>query len=48
MVFGRYADSQFLNPVFNHLNSDIWVLTNINDTLLQPSSNGKSVTPGLI
>ncbi len=45
--FGRSSDSQFLDPVFNHSNSDIWVLTNIYDTLLQPSSNGKGVTPGL-
>ncbi|MFC0410715.1 ABC transporter substrate-binding protein [Roseomonas elaeocarpi] len=47
MVYGRYADSQFLDPVLNDANTDIWVLTNLFDTLLQPTADGKGVEPGL-
>ena len=47
MVFGRYADSLFLDPVLNDANVDIWILTNLYDTLLQPTPDGKSVAPGL-
>ena len=47
MVFGRYADSLFLDPVLNDANLDIWILTNLYDTLLQPTADGKSVQPGL-
>src|SRR4051812_10452844 len=47
LVFGRYADSLFLDPVLNDANVDIWILTNLYDTLLQPTSDGKSVEPGL-
>src|SRR5271168_4598384 len=37
MVYARYADSLFLDPVLNDANVDIWVLTNLYDTLLQPT-----------
>ena len=47
LVFGRYADSLFLDPVLNDANVDIWILTNLYDTLLQPTADGKSVEPGL-
>lgn len=47
LVFGRYADSLFLDPVLNDANVDIWILTNLYDTLLQPSADGKGVEPGL-
>jgi peptide/nickel transport system substrate-binding protein len=47
MTFGRSADSLFLDPVLNDANVDIWILTNLYDTLLQPSDDGKSVRPGL-
>src|SRR5690349_25144081 len=47
MRFGRYADSLFLDPVLNDANVDIWILTNIYDTLLSPTSDGKGVEPGL-
>ncbi|ULH17523.1 ABC transporter substrate-binding protein (plasmid) [Deinococcus sp. KNUC1210] len=47
MVYGRYADSLFLDPVLNDANLDIWILTNLYDTLLQPTDDGKSVRPGL-
>lgn len=47
MVYGRYADSLFLDPVLNDANLDIWILTNLYDTLLQPTADGKGVQPGL-
>src|SRR5918996_6597296 len=47
LTFGRYADSLFLDPVLNDANVDIWILTNLYDTLLQPTADGKGVEPGL-
>src|ERR1700757_4375161 len=47
MIYARYADSLFLDPVFNDANVDIWVLTNLYDTLLMPTADGKGVSPGL-
>ena len=47
MTYGRYADSSFLDPVLNDANTDIWILSNMYDTLLLPSADGKSVEPGL-
>lgn len=47
MIFGRYADSLFLDPVLNDANVDIWVMTNLYDTLLQPTADGTNVQPGL-
>ena len=47
LVFGRYADSLFLDPVLNDANLDIWILTNLYDNLLQPTADGKNVKPGL-
>src|SRR6185312_8998590 len=45
--YGRYADSLFLDPVLNEANVDIWVLSNIYDTLLLPTSDGQGLEPGL-
>ncbi len=47
MVYGRYADSLFLDPVLNDANVDIWVMTNLYDTLLLPTNDGVGVQPGL-
>ncbi len=47
LVYARYADSLFLDPVLNERNVDIWILTNLYDTLLEPSQDGRSVQPGL-
>jgi peptide/nickel transport system substrate-binding protein len=47
LVFGRYADSLFLDPVLNDANVDIWVMTNLYDTMLQPTKDGLGVQPGL-
>ena len=47
MIYARRADSLFLDPVLNDANVDIWVLTNLYDTLIIPSNDGKSLTPGL-
>src|ERR1700712_1284865 len=45
--YGRYADSLFLEPVLNDANVDIWVLSNLYDTLLLPTDDGKGVQAGL-
>ena len=37
LTFGRYADSLFLDPVLNDANVDIWILTNLYDTLIRSS-----------
>ena len=47
MTFGRYADSLFLDPVLNDANVDIWVLSNLYDTLLLPTDDGQGVKAGL-
>ncbi|MCW4114226.1 ABC transporter substrate-binding protein [Aurantimonas sp. MSK8Z-1] len=47
MTYGRYADSLFLDPVLNDANVDIWILSNLYDTLILPSDDGKGLVPGL-
>ncbi len=47
MTFGRYADSLFLDPVLNDANVDIWVLSNLYDTLILPTNDGQGLMPGL-
>ncbi len=47
MTYGRYADSLFLEPVLNDGNVDIWVLSNLYDTLILPGADGQSLEPGL-
>ncbi|WP_445681378.1 ABC transporter substrate-binding protein [Radicibacter daui] len=47
LTYGRYADSLFLDPVLNDANVDIWILSNLYDTLLQPTDDGKGIQPGL-
>jgi peptide/nickel transport system substrate-binding protein len=47
MVYGRYADSLFLDPVLNDANVDIWVMMNLYDTLLASTVDGQNVQPGL-
>lgn len=47
LIYARAWDSLYLDPVLNDANVDIWVLSNLYDTLLEPSADGKSVTPGL-
>ena len=46
LIYGRYADSNFLEPVLNESNNDIWILSNLYDTLLLPTSDGKGIKPG--
>lgn len=45
--YGRYTDSLFLDPVLNDANVDIWILTNLYDTLIMPSKDGMGLEPGL-
>ena len=47
MTYGRYTDSLFLDPVLNDANVDIWVLTNLYDTLIMPTKDGLGLQPGL-
>ena len=47
LVFARNADSQFLDPVLNDANVDIWVLTNLHSTLILPTPDTKGLRPGL-
>jgi len=47
LIYARYADSLFLDPVLNDANVDIWVLTNLYDTLLAPTDDGQGVQPSL-
>ena len=47
LVYGRYADSLFLDGVQTELNVDIWVLASIYDTLLLPTPDGRGLKPGL-
>ncbi len=47
LVYARYADSLQLDPVLTDANVDIWVMTNLYDTLLAPTSDGKGVVPDL-
>jgi len=47
MTYGRYADSLFLDPVLNDANVDIWILSNLYDTLLLPTEDGQGVQAGL-
>ncbi|WP_216320486.1 ABC transporter substrate-binding protein [Deinococcus aestuarii] len=47
LTYGRYADSLLLDPVFTDANLDIWILTNLYDTLIQTGPGGKGLRPGL-
>lgn len=47
LKYGRYADSLFLDPVLNDANVDIWILSSLYDTLIQPTDDGKGLKPGL-
>ncbi len=47
MTYGRYADSLLLDPVLNDSNTDIWILSNLYDTLLLPTDDGLGLRPGL-
>ena len=47
LKFGRGADSQFLDPVLNDSNFDIWMLNNLYDTLLVSSKDGSTLEPNL-
>ena len=47
LVYGRYADSLFLDPVLNDANVDIWVMNNLYDTLILPTDDGQGLKPGL-
>jgi peptide/nickel transport system substrate-binding protein len=45
--FARAADSIYLDPVHTDQNADIWISLNLYDTLIQPTTDGKGLEPGL-
>lgn len=47
LEYGRYTDSLFLEPVLNDGNVDIWILSNLYDTLILPTKDGQGFEPGL-
>jgi len=47
MIYGRYADSLFLDPVLNDANLDIWVLNSLYDTLLHSTEDGQGIVEAL-
>lgn len=47
LVYGRYADSLQLDPIWTDANVDIWVMSSIYDTLLYPTNDGLGVQEGL-
>jgi peptide/nickel transport system substrate-binding protein len=47
LIYGRFADSLFLDPVLNDANLDIWILNSLYDTLLQSTRDGTGVEPML-
>jgi peptide/nickel transport system substrate-binding protein len=47
MTYARFADSLYLEPVLSDGNVDIWVLSNLYDTLLLPTDDGQGIKPGL-
>jgi peptide/nickel transport system substrate-binding protein len=47
LVYARYADTLFLDPVLTDANVDIWIMNSIYDTLLSPTPDGSGVQEGL-
>ena len=47
LTFARYDDSTLIDPIYAARNPDIWMVTNLYDTLLRTGADGKTITPGL-
>ncbi len=47
MIFGRYQDAIYLDPVMTQINQEIWLLSNFFDNLVQLGPDGKTVQPAL-
>ena len=47
LTFARYDDSTLIDPVYADRNPDIWMVSNLYDTLLRTEADGKTVVPGL-
>lgn len=45
--FARYDGSNLIDPIYADRNPDIWMVGSLFDTLLRPSPDGKTVSPGL-
>ncbi|RED52559.1 ABC transporter substrate-binding protein [Aestuariispira insulae] len=47
LSFARYDDSTLIDPIYADRNPDIWMVSNLYDTLLRTGEDGKSLEPGL-
>ncbi len=47
LTFARYDDSTLIDPIYADRNPDIWMVSNLYDTLLRTEADGKTVTSGL-
>jgi peptide/nickel transport system substrate-binding protein len=47
LVFGRYQDAAYLDPVMTQVNAEIWLMQNIFDNLVRAAPDGRSVEPSL-
>src|SRR6516164_9864398 len=47
LVFGRYQDAAYLDPVMTQVNAEIWLMQNIFDNLTESGADGRSVQPSL-
>ncbi len=47
MIFGRYQDATYLDPIMAQYNADIWLLSNLFDNLVELGADAKVVLPGL-
>ncbi|GLQ17238.1 ABC transporter substrate-binding protein [Maritalea porphyrae] len=47
LTFARYDDSTLIDPIYADRNPDIWMVTNLYDTLLRTEADGKTITSGL-
>lgn len=47
LTYGRYADSLLLDPVYTDANFDIWILTNLYDTLIETVPGTSKFRPAL-
>ncbi|MCZ4279467.1 ABC transporter substrate-binding protein [Kiloniella laminariae] len=47
LTFARYDDSTLIDPIYADRNPDIWMVSNLYDTLLRTEADGKTVVPGL-
>ena len=47
LVFGRYLDASYLDPVMTQINAEIWVMQNLFDNLVHSSADGHTIEPAI-